>query len=102
MACGRMGSEEDVAIERGHLCKTGAIGSEISRMISEAIIIAAGGGQAVGIDDLPAHAAVAAGPGPSQRAGRVSRGGQCSPEKVAKPPVFAVLDDASAQCRGEP
>ncbi len=61
-------------------------------MVAEPIVVAADRRQAVGIDDRPAHAAVAAHPAPAQRSGSMARSCNRGQHQVAEPD-FAIVAD---------
>ena len=68
-------------------------------MIAETVTVAADRGQAIGIDDLAANAAVAATPAPGQRAWRVAGRRHRGEHEIAEPHLLAFPDDAVDPCR---
>ncbi len=78
-----MWGDQDIAVESGDFIDARAESGNDVRMIAEAIIVAADGGQAVGIDDAPADAAVAADPVPAECARSVSRSRDSGQHQVA-------------------
>ena len=70
-------------------------------MIAELVVVAADRAQAVGIDDLPAHARLAAAPAPGQSARRMARCRDRRQHRVADPHLLAVADHPVDMGRGE-
>src|SRR5690348_16461896 len=85
-----MRRQQNLAIERSDLGDAGAIRGKVRRMIAEMIFVVGLGCQAVGVDDLTAHAAVAASPMPGQRAGRMAGSLDGREDRVAEPHLLAV------------